>query len=466
MSGLLALLTQTSGSLQATTAWTATISNNLSNSETLGYSRQRAELAAVLPGDRYGNAWIGRGATLQTVTQARDRFIEAQIPLSIGRHASSSTQSDLLKSVTALDVDSGVGPSVSNLFSALRTLAQNPGSQNYREAAVGAARNLATSFNSVGKQLGDARTAIDQRLSGTLPEVNQLAAQVADLNIRIREARASGGPPNDLLDTRTKLGDRLAELTGATPVANSADDLNLVLPGGSALVNGNFGATLSVQPDATNRGHFSLLITQPDGSGPQALANAPGGQLGGMLAARDGALKTSETDLDQLAFDLAGTMNTIHQAGYALDGTTGHAMFSMSATVPGAALSLAVDPALSANVSLLAASSSAATVPGDATNLQALINSENTTLTSGLSAGATIARMTAQYGTATASAQASSEADGAVLDHATAMRQSVSGVNVDEELINMQKAQRSYEAISKVIKATDDMLTTLMSIKP
>lgn len=465
MSGLLALLSRSAGSLQTTQAWTATISNNISNSQTPGYARQRAELAAVLPADRYGTAFIGRGVTLQSITQARDRFLEAQLPGVIGRNASSSTQAQLLQSVTAIDVDNGVGPALSNFYAALRSLAQNPGSQNYREAAVGSARALATSFNSVGQQLGGARAAIDARLSGTLPEINQAAEQLAALNIKVREARAGGGPPNDLLDARTRLGDRLAELTGATAVPNSDNDLNLVLPGGTALVTGNYASKLSALPDASNSGHLRLLITQPDGSGPQALGTPPGGALGGMLSARDGALRTAEASIDQLAFDLMGSMNAVHSAGYALDGTTGHLLFTGSATAAGASLALGVDPALTADVSLFAAASSAATVPGDATNLQALINTERVPLSTGLDVGATVARITSQYGTAASSAQAASEADATVLNHATSLRQSVSGVSVDEELIDMQRAQRAYEAISKVIKAADSMLETLMSLR-
>jgi flagellar hook-associated protein 1 FlgK len=254
-------------------------------------------------------------------------------------------------------------------------------------------------------------------------------------------------------------------MTGATPVANSDDDANLVLPDGTSLVSGGFAAALSARPDAANGGHLALYATSPDGSGPQRLRNTPGGQLGGMITARDGAMRTAEASIDQLAFDLAGAMNTVHAAGYALDGTSGHDLFATTATAAGAAASLAVDPAVGADPSLLAASSSAGTLPGDGTNLQALIATETQTLSSGMDVSDTVANITARYGTAASGARASSDADTTILDNVSTLRQSVSGVSIDEELVEMQKAQRAYEAIAKVIQTTDAMLETLMSLR-
>jgi flagellar hook-associated protein 1 FlgK len=465
MSGLFALLSQGAASLQATQAWSATIGQNLSNANTPGYARQRAELATALPAERLGDSWIGRGVVLAGVTQSRDRFVEAQFAQTTGQQSFSASEMSVLQGVSALDLDSGVQPAINDFYAKLRALAQNPGSQSYREAAVGSAKQLALSFNRTGAALASARSAVDEQVKGTLPEINQAAAQIATLNAKIREARVGGASPNDLLDARQRLGDRLAELTGATAVANSNDDLNLVLPGGTPLVNGNHAATLTAVPDMANGGHLAIWATPPDGSAAAVVDPAPGGELGGAIAARDGALRTAQDALDQLAFDLSGAINTVHAAGYALDGTTGRDLFVTTATAAGAAAGLTVNAALSANVSLLAASSSAATVPGDATNLQAIIDTEQQALSSGLDVGASVAQITSRYGADAKAAQASAEADGALLENVTALRASASGVSTDEELIDMQKAQRAYEATAKIIAAADAMLETLLSIK-
>lgn len=465
MSGLLALLSQGATSLQAVQGWSATVAHNLTNANTPGYARQRAQLTAVLPAEQVGDSWIGRGAMLSTITQSRDRFVEAQFASASGQKAFSSSETSVLQSVSVLDVANGLQPAVSDFYAKLRALAQDPGSQSYRAAAVGSAQKLAMAFNRTATGLASARSGVDEQLSGALPEVNQAAAQIANLNAQIRAARVNGASPNDLLDARQKLGDRLAELTGATAIPNSDDDMNLTLPDGTALVIGTQASTLSASADVTNGGHLALWATPAGSATPVQVGQGIGGTLGGAIAARDGALKTAADAVDQLAFDLSGAVNTVHRAGYALDGSTGRDLFTVSATATGAAASLAVDTSISANASLLATASSAASLPGDATNLQAMIDTERQTLSTGATADATVSRLTASYGASASLAQSSAEADGAILDHVTAMRESTSGVSIDEELIEMQKAQRAYEATAKIITVADKLLDTLMSLR-
>jgi len=179
MSGLLSLLSQGASSLQATQAWSSTVAQNLSNANTPGYARQRAQLAALLPGERVGDSWLGQGAVLAGVTQSRDRFVEAQFAQATEQQAFSQAEMGVLQGVSVLDVDSGVQPAISDFYAKLRALAQNPGSLNYREAAVASAKQLALSFNRTGGAIDSARTAIDEQLKGSLPEVNQAAAQIA-----------------------------------------------------------------------------------------------------------------------------------------------------------------------------------------------------------------------------------------------------------------------------------------------
>lgn len=465
MTGLLSLLGQAAGSLGTTQSWTSTVSQNLTNANTPGYSRQSANIAAVLPADMIGNSYLGMGSVLQSVTQSRDRFVEAQMSGALGNQSYSSAQMNALQSITSFDTGNGIGPALSTFYSKLSALAQDPGSASLREAAVASASTLTNTFNSTATELAGTRSALDSQITGKLSEINTDAAQVAQLNLQIRQAKANGGSPNDLLDARQKLADRLSTLTGAHNVANSEEDMNLVLPGGVSLVSAGQSAVLSTQPDPANRGHVALYAKAPDGSGPSLISNQPGGELGGLFAARDGGLKTAEASVDQLAFDLGTSLNTVHSAGYALDGTTGRPLFNMAATSLGAAGTISVNQAITGNVSLLAASSSAATVPGDHTNLQAMIDTQSVALSTGSNPIDTFSGITAAYGTSAASAQAVNEGDSAILTNVTAMRASVSGVSIDEEMISLQQAQRSYEAITKVISTANTMLDALMALR-
>lgn len=467
MADLISILSSGAASLAAQQAAAATASHNIQNANTAGYARQRAEISAVLPAERVSGGFIGRGAELQTVTQARDRFLEAQIPAQLGLSARSSATASALDAVSALDPQTGGGLSsaISDFYSALRALSQNPGDASLRAAAAGSARSLALAFNRTAGSLESARSGIDPKIQGDVDEVNDLAAQVASYNKDIRAARAAkSGEPNDLLDARQKAVDRLAELTGATPVTTSEGDVSVFMPGGTALVTGISSGTLSALADPANGGHLALRFTPTPGQPAQAVTSA-GGELGGLLDARDGALGTAVSSIDTLAFDLGNALNAVHAAGYGTDGSTGNPLFDVGATAAGAASRMALSAAVAADPRALAASASPTGIPGDATNLLALVGTEQAALSSGLDASGTFARITSQFGTASKSADAARDLDGALLDHLQTMRQSVSGVSVDEEVIELQKAQKGYEAITRVIQVSSEMFDTLLQLK-
>jgi flagellar hook-associated protein 1 FlgK len=222
---------------------------------------------------------------------------------------------------------------------------------------------------------------------------------------------------------------------------------------------------VAVVPDAANAGHVALSLTWK-GAGPTTLAgSAWGGTIGGALSARDGALATAVSRIDTLAYDFATAVNTVHQNGFGLDGSGGRDLFTVGATSDGAARDFTVSAEVLADPGALAAASASTAVPGDSQNLLAIIHTESQALSGGTDVGATLSSITAQFGAAAQRASASSEQDAAVKKNLTDLRQSVSGVSTDEELISMQAAQRAYEAIAKVIQTSNEMMQTLLSIK-
>ena len=465
MADLLSILSAASTSLSAQRAVTATASHNINNANTPGYSRQTAALEALTPAEQVNGAFIGRGATLTTVTQARDRFLEAQIPQVMGNAAQSSAQSDALQAFHGLDPEAsgGLGAAISGFYSSLRALSQNPSDSGLRTSFLGAAQTLARSFNVTSQDIESNRSGLDAQVSGLTGQINSEAAGVAQLNLQIRQARASGAEPNDLLDLRQQHLDRLAALTGATPVPTSEGDVNVTLPGGLALVAGSRAGQLLPQADPANGGHLAVVLKQADGTQLALPSTALGGALGGALSARDGALKTAGNQVDQLAFDLASGVNAQHQAGYGLDGSTGLDLFDTGApgVIAGAARNMAVAAAITS--ASLAMSTTGA--PGDASNAQLLLATESAKLSGGMDVQSTVSDVVSQFGSSSATAKAFADQDTALRDNLTGLRDSYSGVSIDEEMITMQQAQRGYEAIIKVIKTADEMLQTLLAIK-
>jgi len=467
MASLLALLSQAANSLAAHQAVIATAGHNVTNVNTPGYARQRVDLAAALPADRVGAGFIGRGVVVQSITQLRDRFFEMQYPQAAATSARSDAESTALQGVHALDPElpGGVGAALAAFYSNVRAVAADAGNPGLRQGAVSAARALALSFNRTGEDLRQARLGIDVRLDSLAEQANGLAQQIAELNrqIRVSTNAMGGAPPNDLLDARARARDELARITGAVPVTDGDGNVSMMLASGASLVSGDHAAKLSTYVDSANDGHLAFRLQRADGSFEDR--PALGGAIGGNLDARDGAIKSAQDQLDQLAWEFADAVNTIHQLGFDAAGNPGGDLFDVGATQAGAARRIAVTAAILADPSLLAPSETATGVPGNGGNFLALGQIEDRLLPGGSTPVATFAGIVSGFGAAAARSKSLAAHDATLLGNLEDMRESVSGVSVDEELITISQAQRAYDAVSKVIATTDDLLDTLMKLR-
>ncbi|HJX64467.1 MAG TPA: flagellar hook-associated protein FlgK [Polyangia bacterium] len=466
---LISLLNNTANGLSAIQAKAATTSNNIANANTPGYARQQANLAEATPSALAGNrGYIGGGVFLVNVTQTRDQFVESQLPTAFSQSSGSTAQSDALASVSVFNngVDGNLSDAMSAFYSSLTALAQNPGDTSLRQSSVQSAAWLVSSFNRTSVAVEQARSGIDASITSTVQQVNSTLAQVAQLNRRISVIEASGGQPNDLLDQRHNLMDQAAQLIGANQVPDAYGNISLVLPGGTTLVSSSVAATLTVQGNATNKGHTDLVFTPADGSAPFVLKQAElGGQIGGLLSARDGALGTASTDLDNLAFSFAKTINGQNQAGYDLNGNRGGDVFTVGAISANAAATITLDSALAGDPSLLAAAGATASGPGDATNLAAMVATQSAPLSNGLDVQKGMAKIVSDFGTAAADSQNAATFQKSMLQNLQDSRSSISGVSLDDEMVGLLQAQHAYQALAKVITTAGDMLDTLMQLK-
>ncbi len=468
MSNLVSLLGNAANGLQVFQAATATASHNMQNANTAGYARQRVDITTQEPEAAQGS-WIGRGVLLGGVSQSRDAFLERQIPAALGSAAQFAAESGALLSLGALSPDQvgSLTDAFGKFYSDLRAMSQNPGDPALRTALVGTARNLALSFNRTSTAIEETRSGLDYKIASDVQEINDVAREIADINKRITAARSQGSQPNDLLDQRLRARDRLAQLTGAVAVPDDRGNFNMVLQGGMALVTAGEAATLSTAADVANGGHLTVLVTRIGASVPDSFSSATafGGELRGILDARDVGLQQALTQLDTMAFDFATTFNTQHRLGFALDGTAGGDFFSVSATAPTAARAIGVAAAITADPGKIAAAAAAITAPGDSTNLLSLIGTEQSVLSGGKDVAGTLSSIISTFGARARSSQAMADQDAAVAAHLDNLRESTSGVSLDEEMVAMTQAQRSFEAVAKIIKVTDDLLRVLMDMK-
>lgn len=437
------------GALEAT-------SNNVANVNTPGYSRQVPVLVASDPIVE-DPLTFGTGVTLQSIQSVRDPVLESQI------QQETQTQGQLSALVSALSqtqtnfssTGGDIGSAISQFFDSVNQLSTSPADLSLRQNVLTAAGNIATEFNVAFNNLTAQRTSLDQGVEQTVGQINQLTAEIAQLNGQISNVENAGQSAGTFVDQRNQLINQLSSLVDVS-VIPSGNSLILTTANGTALVDGQHSFQLSTRPDAAGVQH---IFSQ----GSDITSSIVSGQLGGMLAARDQQIPAIQTQLDTLAAGLANAVNNVQTGGYDLNGnaSTGHNLFTPPpASTLGAASSLSValtDPAL------IAASSDGSA--GSNGNAEALYALRNQAVINGQSPGDYYSNIIFNVGNAAANATASQSASSLVLQQLNDQRSSISGVSLDEEAANMMRYQQAYAASAQVISSINSMMQTVINMK-
>ncbi|WP_027859969.1 flagellar hook-associated protein FlgK [Marmoricola sp. URHB0036] len=432
--------------------------SNIANVTTDGYARRRVEGAAVAgptqPAlwSRYDGA--GDGVQVTGVTRMTDELLNVRARREHGNQAYLDVRQASLENIEnglGEPGDSGVNAALADLRNAWHELSLSPGSQSARAQVLSSARSVVDAIGvqarNVESEAGDQRVHVLNDVS----EVNTVASGLADTNRAIAAGNLGGSDVGVLLDKRDQLTQRLAELTGAKATVRSDGGADVTI-NGVPLVTGSRAGSLTVASGITPDGESdgtALTFAVVDASGATTVPSGMSGEIGGLTDLLTTTLPAYLTGLAAVAKDLADTVNTQHQAGYDAAGTAGTAMFAYDPTDVLGTLSVAIsDP------DLVAASS----VPGgglDVGNANALatgpgVEGDYQRLVTGLGTEVVESRRRA------ANQQVlTSQVDGA--------REQLSGVDLDEEMVNMISAQRAYESASRVMTTVDSMLDTLIN---
>ncbi len=436
--------------------------HNISNVNTPGYSRQQAILTETDPQNgRPGQ--IGTGVQASEIRRTVDTFLERQILTSHGRQGQFQASRDALQRVQPLFGDSddqGLGAGLNEFFSAWQDVATHPADQTARTVLLSKATTLANRFNQHADDLSAQRLALDGQIGQTVTDINQLASRIADLNRSISQAEFSGQQANDLRDQRGVLLNQLGELVDVSTLDDGTGQVTVFVGRGQILVDKNRTYQLTGAANAANSG---LLDVQYDGGGGPVTLNSviASGRLKGLLDVRDQTLPAIQASFDQLASSVVTQVNSVHQAGYGLDGSTGQTFFTAAGTT-GATIQVSLT-----DIQRIAASSTAAGVPGNNVNALAIGDLQNTRL-------AALGNATFQeyysaaagdFGSAMQGAERDLSAQEMVQEQLQAHRAEISGVSLDEELVNLLKYQRSFQAASRLIIVADELFQTILTLK-
>ena len=388
-----------------------------------------------------GGYWNGQQSALQSAQNALDEFLN-------GASSTSSTSS------AASDSSTGLASQLSGLFSQFSAVATAPTSTTARQALVGQAQTLATTFNNVSTQLGSLKASLNSSLSDNVDSANKLLSGIATLNQQISAAEFSGGTANDLRDAREQDLENLSQLTNITTSTETNGSVDVSI-GGQALVT---GYKVSDTLQTYDAGGGQMLVQTAAGGQPLTLT---GGSMQGTIDARDGTLATLQNNVNTLAGTLITQVNGIYTGGYSTTGSTGGNFFDGTD-----AATITVNAALAANPNLLQSSGSA-TAAGDNTVALQLAQLGST-------AQAALGNQTfndnydaavAALGDSLQTANTQVTNQTAVTQMLTTQRSSVSGVSVDEEMTNLMAYQRAYEASAKLVSTVDTLMGDTLAMK-
>jgi flagellar hook-associated protein 1 FlgK len=339
--------------LDAAQAGLTTTSHNISNVNTVGYSREAVIQSEALPVFT-GAGYQGTGVQVQTIQRVFNSFQQQELVSAQAGSSQLDTYYAQLQQVDGLlgDPSSGLNSGISNFFNSIQAVANNPSDVPTRTAALGDAQGLASQINSLGGQLQQIGAGVTQQVQASIANINSYASQIASLNKQIILAQGSAGgqQPNDLLDQRDALISQLNAQIGATTTTQSDGSVNVFVGNGQSLVLGGSANSLSAIPETSDPNEIQLALVSSNSTTRIATSQITGGNLTGLLDFRDQVLIPTENQLGALATNLASASNAQNAVGVDLNGNFGAAIFQAGAAEVTGAASNSPSASVSASV--------------------------------------------------------------------------------------------------------------------
>lgn len=464
-------LSSITNSLQAVLAHSQVmevIQHNVSNASTPGYRRQEAVLTAAVPSSIGGTEFVngagqrGGSVFVSKVERFNLAFFDGRFRTISAETKNWEMQSQILTQLEATLAETsedGLLPKLDQFWKGWQELSSDPTNTSLRAVLLDDASSLANAFNRRASQILQLRNDQNLSVSSQVDEINMLASEVARLNGEISHVLSIGEQPNDLMDKRDVALDKLAELTGAVSSEQKNGEM-VVSIGGHVLVVGHDNFKLETRANAENL--YDVYWSQDN----QQLV-PPSGSLKGTMEARDNILVDQMDGLNTLATSLAAQVNAIHSTGYGLTdtvlwappGTPGRNFFTGTS-----AMNIAVNQNLIDDPSKIAAADNI-NQPGNNAIALKMVDLKNF---KGMSGGtATLNEFynmqITQLAVDTKRAGDNTYQHDLVAKALSDQRESVAGVNLDEEAANMAKTQKAYQAAARMLTTMDELLDIVIN---
>jgi flagellar hook-associated protein 1 FlgK len=453
-------------------------SGNIANVNTPGYSRRVPTLSEGEPLPSR-NGFVGNGVLISKLRTFREEFFDRQIRRSLSYLNTLETDDTIIQRLSVIFGEPGensLNTILSDFLNSFEDLSYKPTDISLRQRTVNLAQTLLTRFKEVAAQLQETRQQVRTDINDSITQANKLIKEIADLNYKIASSKSKvEGDNQTLIDQRATKIEELSKLIDVNVTQGDFNTVN-VFAGGINLVTGSTYNQLKLKETInTTSQERTLSILKTDASGKElATINVQNGKLFSLLEHYNTTLDDKDssgkfsvaTTLENFFATLVNRINSISETGYGLDDTgpppPGREIFTFAGTLT--ISSTNVNSEIIADARKLPISAFPGE-NGDATiarNISALSN--DSTFLDGQTPDNYLTNLIGQIGNLGEQISSLYTISKTANDQLLNQRESLIGVNLDEEAINLMKYQKAFEAASRVVTTTNDILGTLINL--
>lgn len=329
-------LTNALSGLFASRAGIATASNNIANSNTEGYSRQRTEFAqrGTLP---FGSAGVGLGVQTASISRGFTELQNQEIARNTALAESfRTTQSQLLRIDSLIAAEgSGLNDSFADFFEAAQDLSVRPTDVVARNSFLSRTNTLVARFNDLDRVFENVRQESTAGITDSVKLINDLSSEIAELNKKIKttERNGTGSGSNDLMDQRDLAVANLSKQIEINRVVQEDGQFAVFLKNGQPLVTESASYTLIAKPSPVDEKELQIGIDARVGASdefiPFSSSALGGGRIGGFIAAQS-KVASYQHDLGLIAVRFAEEVNSVFESGFDVDGNPGRPLLSFA----------------------------------------------------------------------------------------------------------------------------------------
>jgi flagellar hook-associated protein 1 FlgK len=445
-----------------------TVAHNIANKTTEGYSRQRLDQVTAQPITE-GRLQMGQGARAASISRINNPALDKQLQIESGKMGFVDAKAEAVGRVEQVfneQQNKGLNQYISDFFNSFRELANNPESLTTRTLVKEAGDALASDFKRVTNQLSDIQKDIDGQVEMNVNEINNMVKEIAELNEKVATVEIQGVAANDQRDRRDLLLKKLNEKMDIKFAEGDQGMVTVTAAGNAMLVSGYDHMQLETSKDPqTDRTQIFFKETS-NGTPYNITGRIRSGALGGILGVRDTVVEDLQSRVNELAQAVGNEVNSAHAQGLDRKSKPGGNFFEIERGATSVAGGLKVADEIADDVGRIA-SAAHDKAPGDNTvahvigNIQfkAIMDDGNGTIDD------FYASQIGSVGVLANHVNEDRKSQQGVVQQLGILRDSVSGVSLDEETVKMIEYQKAFDASARLIRTADEMFDTVLNLK-